>query len=329
LEERKNTETTAAIQYYWGARHRDDLARRDRATTDGGLLDESRYVLMDYYSPASIIDETGNVTERYAFGAFGIRRILAPDFSPRSTSECDFEFSFQGQFLDAENGLLDYGYRYYSPFLGRWLCKDPIAENGGNNLYLFVSNSPLDRTDAFGLWTATKTEEVYAAQPFPKGLKIAAGTVNIPLVYIDAASTQSLQTAQPGAYNALFTIPGFPATPDYLSEINSVGYLGAGFMATFTPDPSYSCCDHWWWEQTKTIGADTSADYTIPGTTTGDFPGNAAGPGGSISFALTLYCGGKGLCRSKQSLATITWSVSWKRDANGGASSVKMTIDGW
>ena len=100
LEERKDAESTAAMQYSWGARHRDDLVRRDRATTDGGSLDETRYVLMDYYSPVAITDETGTVKERYAFSAFGIRRILAPDFSPRTGSECDFEFAFQGQFLD-------------------------------------------------------------------------------------------------------------------------------------------------------------------------------------------------------------------------------------
>jgi len=49
LEERKDSETTAALQYYWGARHRDDLVRRDRATT-GVALTEIRYVLMEYYS---------------------------------------------------------------------------------------------------------------------------------------------------------------------------------------------------------------------------------------------------------------------------------------
>src|SRR5580693_5457148 len=103
------------MQYYWGARHRDDLVRRDRATTDDGSLNEARYVLMDYFSPAAITDETGVVTERYAFSAFGIRRILAPDFTPRTDSECDFEFAFQGQFLDTESGFLDYRYRYYSP----------------------------------------------------------------------------------------------------------------------------------------------------------------------------------------------------------------------
>ena len=60
LEERKNNETTASAQYLWGARHRDDLVRRDRATS-GSTLDETRYVLMDYYSPAAITDAVGKL----------------------------------------------------------------------------------------------------------------------------------------------------------------------------------------------------------------------------------------------------------------------------
>lgn len=150
LEERKNAESTAAISYLWGARHRDDLVRRDRAV-GGTVLNETRYVLMDYFNPSAITDETGVVKERYGFSAFGVRRMLAPDFSPRSSSESAFEFGFQGQFLDTESGFYNYGYRYYSPYLGRWLCKDPLGELGGVNLYGMVDNGPVNVVDLLGL----------------------------------------------------------------------------------------------------------------------------------------------------------------------------------
>jgi hypothetical protein len=55
LEERKDSETTASASYLWGSRHRDDLVRRDRAV-GGTTLNETRYILMDYFSPASITD---------------------------------------------------------------------------------------------------------------------------------------------------------------------------------------------------------------------------------------------------------------------------------
>ncbi|MDT8392129.1 MAG: RHS repeat-associated core domain-containing protein [Lentisphaeria bacterium] len=33
------------------------------------------------------------------------------------------------------------GYRSYSPVLGRWINRDPIGENGGWNLCVFVENA--------------------------------------------------------------------------------------------------------------------------------------------------------------------------------------------
>ena len=151
LEERRDDQTYAFVQYLWGARHRDDLARRDRIVGAGTSLNETRYVLMDYFSPAAITDASGAVTERYAFGAFGFRTIMAPNFSYIASSECDFDFAFQGQFLDGESGMLNYGYRYYAPGLGRWISKDPIGEVGGANLYEIVVNNCVNEVDHLGL----------------------------------------------------------------------------------------------------------------------------------------------------------------------------------
>jgi len=150
VEERHDSETTAALSYLWGSRHRDDLVRRDRAVGDT-MFNETRYILMDYFSPASITDENGNVTERYQFSAFGLRTVLNPDFTVRSDSECGMEFGFQGQFEDIETGWLNYGYRYYSPCLGRWMCKDPIGESGGTELYGMVRNNAVNHLDHLGL----------------------------------------------------------------------------------------------------------------------------------------------------------------------------------
>jgi hypothetical protein len=37
--------------------------------------------------------------------------------------------------------------------LGRWLSRDPIAEEGGIRLYGYVGDSPIDAVDPFGLWS--------------------------------------------------------------------------------------------------------------------------------------------------------------------------------
>jgi RHS repeat-associated protein len=58
---------------------------------------------------------------------------------------------FSSKFEDPESGLYYYGYRYYNPSTGRWLSKDPIEEQGGNNLYGLVGNHPTFDVDLLGL----------------------------------------------------------------------------------------------------------------------------------------------------------------------------------
>jgi hypothetical protein len=45
------------------------------------------------------------------------------------------------------------GHCFYNPSTGRWLSRDPLGERiGGKNLFLFVANEPLSRTDSLGLF---------------------------------------------------------------------------------------------------------------------------------------------------------------------------------
>lgn len=58
---------------------------------------------------------------------------------------------FSSKYTDEETGLLYYGYRYYSPEMGRWLSRDPIEERGGENLYGFADNDSVSNIDVLGL----------------------------------------------------------------------------------------------------------------------------------------------------------------------------------
>ncbi|MCI5894943.1 MAG: RHS repeat-associated core domain-containing protein, partial [Akkermansia muciniphila] len=58
---------------------------------------------------------------------------------------------WSGEMHDEESSLVYYNYRYYNPKDGRWINRDPIAEEGGWNLYAFLGNSPQDKFDALGL----------------------------------------------------------------------------------------------------------------------------------------------------------------------------------
>ncbi|NJO21424.1 MAG: hypothetical protein HC838_17205 [Spirulinaceae cyanobacterium RM2_2_10] len=40
---------------------------------------------------------------------------------------------------------------FYNPESGRWLNRDPIEEQGGNNLYISVNNSQNNGFDKLGL----------------------------------------------------------------------------------------------------------------------------------------------------------------------------------
>lgn len=145
--------TQVVAQYVWGARpgHRDELILRDRDTTGDGVLDERLYCLMDYFNPVAVVDTAGDVKERYAWSAFGVRSVMAPNWAARAASAFAWEFGFHGQFLDGETGWYDYGFRYFSPPLGRWLSKDPIGERGGSNLQIGGSNSFINSSDFYGL----------------------------------------------------------------------------------------------------------------------------------------------------------------------------------
>jgi len=51
---------------------------------------------------------------------------------------------------DAGTGLIDFGYRWYDPSIGRWTQRDPAGQQDSGNLYVYVLNSPLFLYDPWG-----------------------------------------------------------------------------------------------------------------------------------------------------------------------------------
>jgi RHS repeat-associated protein len=64
-------------------------------------------------------------------------------------------YRFTGRRFDAETGLLYYRPPYYSPVIGRFLQTDPVGYSADMNLYIYVGNDPVRRTDPLGEFTAT------------------------------------------------------------------------------------------------------------------------------------------------------------------------------
>ena len=94
----------------------------------GGLLAVS--IGGDYYFPGydnngNVVgywDESGTRVAEYAYDAFG--NTITATGSMASV----FPHRFSTKYYDAETDLYYYGYRYYSPSLGRWISRDPIEE---------------------------------------------------------------------------------------------------------------------------------------------------------------------------------------------------------
>ena len=75
------------------------------------------------------------------------------------------------------SGMRYFGFRFYSPTLGRWLNRDPIEEMGGINTYSFVFNNPLNGHDLLGLQDAACAETLIAEGSWVFGPWVFVGVV--------------------------------------------------------------------------------------------------------------------------------------------------------
>lgn len=137
-----------AKTYLWGP---DLSGSLQGAGGVGGLL-ATRHGAASYYPT---FDGNGNISEyltsagavaaHFEYDPFG-NLVLSSGSNPNA-----FPFRFSTKPLDDVTGLYYYGYRWYNPLTGRWPSRDPIEEEGGLNLYWFVSNNGVVYTDYLGL----------------------------------------------------------------------------------------------------------------------------------------------------------------------------------
>lgn len=109
--------------------------------------DQLRYCLSDHLKSCTLeLDEQGAVLSREVYYAFGGTALWAGS----SETEAHYKtIRYSGKERDA-TGLYYYGFRYYAPWLQRWLSADPAGRIDGLNFYAFVVNGPMVRTDGDG-----------------------------------------------------------------------------------------------------------------------------------------------------------------------------------
>ena len=143
-----NQQSTITNQYVWG---KDLSGTMQGAGGVGGLLAVS--MGGQYYFPShdangnivAYVDEQGSIVAEYTYDAFG------STISQSGPMADAFAHRFSTKYYDSETGLYYYGYRFYSPILHRWLNRDPIAEDGGLNLYGFCGNNGVNAVDLLGM----------------------------------------------------------------------------------------------------------------------------------------------------------------------------------
>lgn len=100
----------------------------------------------------ALLDQSGNIAEKYSYDAFGVPKITDGNGNARSQSAYGNRFMFTGREYLAELGIYDYRHRMYHPGLGRFFQTDPTGFDAGDmNLFRYCDDDPVDRSDPTGL----------------------------------------------------------------------------------------------------------------------------------------------------------------------------------
>ncbi|SDW24775.1 insecticidal toxin complex protein TccC [Pseudomonas syringae] len=115
---------------------------------DGIANDQVRYSLSDHLGSSTLeLDHRGSIISHESYYPFGGTAWWAA----RSAVEAKYKtVRYSGKERDA-SGLYYYGFRYYAPWLQRWINPDPAGDVDGLNLFQFIANSPINYRDASGL----------------------------------------------------------------------------------------------------------------------------------------------------------------------------------
>ncbi|AVI86366.1 MULTISPECIES: RHS repeat-associated core domain-containing protein [Pseudomonas syringae group] len=123
--------------------------------------DQVRYSLGDHLGSSTLeLDQQGGLISQESYYPFGGTAWWAA----RSAVKAKYKtVRYSGKERDA-SGLYYYGFRYYAPWLQRWINPDPAGDVDGLNLYRFVGNAPVLMVDNTGLFGERSNAAKQAAE---------------------------------------------------------------------------------------------------------------------------------------------------------------------
>ncbi len=129
--------------------------------------DEIAFYQCDHLgTPQELTDCEGKVAWSAQYKAWGQAKEAISDAAFKAGIRNPIRF--QGQYLDDETGLHYNRYRYYDPYGGRFIGKDPIGLDGGLNVHTYAPNStefvdPLGLAKYVVIGEGQNSVEAYAA----------------------------------------------------------------------------------------------------------------------------------------------------------------------
>ncbi|WP_256672856.1 RHS repeat-associated core domain-containing protein, partial [Pseudomonas sp. v388] len=114
---------------------------------NGITNDQIRYSLSDHLGSSTLeVDHQGGLISQESYYPFGGTSWWAA----RSAVEAKYKtVRYSGKERDG-SGLYYYGFRYYAPWLQRWINPDPAGDIDGLNLFRFSKNAPVVWIDPTG-----------------------------------------------------------------------------------------------------------------------------------------------------------------------------------
>jgi RHS repeat-associated protein len=138
----------------------------------GMVQDQQRYSFSDHLNSSTVeLDAQAQLISREDYYPYGETCWWAG----RSQVQASYKtLRYSGKERDA-TGLYYYGFRYYAPWLQRWLNADPLGTADGLNLFAMVHGNPVGNVDFQGLVTVKEGASAALATFARDGASALAG----------------------------------------------------------------------------------------------------------------------------------------------------------